>query len=143
MKLFRSIKSYCHSLGMHPPESNQFPFNWRYSLIIFNLAIATIISGGFFILDANTVREYGDSFYVTMTSFTSLSVYLIHIFNMRKVLKLMENFDGFIQGSKSKSSIVCYISRLAPLRLSSVLSDLFSTSHCMEKKILVWSRLFK
>lgn len=98
---------------MHPPESNQFPFNWRYSLIIFNLAIATIISGGFFILDANTVREYGDSFYVTMTSFTSLSMYLIHIFNMGKVLKLMENFDGFIQGSKSKSSIVCYIVILA------------------------------
>lgn len=97
---------------MYPPKSNQSPFNWKKSLIIFNLAIATIVSVGYLVLEANTVREYGDSFYITMTAFTSLSMYIVQILNMGKIWKLMENFDGFIQGSKSTFSLLYYLKML-------------------------------
>lgn len=105
MKLFRSVQLIYRRFGIYSPQPNQSPFNWKNLLVNVNISAASILSAGFFVLKANTVREYGDSFYISITSFINVLICLVQILYIGEISELIENFERFIQRSKSKNSI--------------------------------------
>lgn len=107
MKLFQSVQKYYRTLGVYAPQSNQnYAFNWRNLVVLFALTQGFIFTMAFCLLQAKTVREYGDSFYVSVTEFADAIYFLSNIWKMRKFFKLIEQFENFIEKSKSKNVIL-------------------------------------
>lgn len=100
MKLFLSVQKFLHRLGIDPHRQNHYPFTWKNLLVVFIFAQMCVGTTGFFILQAKTVREYGDSFYASLTLFANAIYCLIFIFNIKKIQKLIENLEEFIRKSK-------------------------------------------
>lgn len=99
MELYQSIRTYYLWIGMNPPPKSNRPY--LYGLIkIFvfsSLTIAFILVAGFFLFEAESIVEYGFSFYIS--SAVLLNLFLTYL-EMPNTLKLIQLCEHFVQLSK-------------------------------------------
>lgn len=111
MKLFHTLQEFYQELGLKPPHSNRNSSATFKSLLIFLVLIQGFVATiTFCVFKANTVQEYGDSFYIALTELTN-SIYCYHfILNMRKIYQLIEKLERFVEKSESSQLSVVPVS---------------------------------
>lgn len=102
LKLLRSTQKVYQHMGIYPPQSNQnqLQFNWRNILMLFSLIQIFIFSLAFLIFEAETIVDAGSSFYAVNSLLCCTIYYLMKMWKMPKIRKLIENFEKFIEESK-------------------------------------------
>lgn len=109
IKLFESVQKHNRSMGVylhHKPNSD----DPEWSLNAKNLFVPTIAiqmaicTAAYAFREAETMSEYGACFYVNATAATTLSYYLIQLWQIKNILKLIEKFEGIIEKSKRKTT---------------------------------------
>lgn len=98
MKLFVTLLHHCAALGIYPVNSvSKHSFNLKSCstlLLIMQLSIPPFI---YLIIDAKTVDEYADAFYIFATGTSNGLNVLLVIWNVANGLHLIENFEDAIQ----------------------------------------------
>lgn len=88
-------------MGIYPSEHGRnASLNWKNVLISCNLTLASILTGGFCMFQAKSVREYGDSFYAFATELATLAYYLATATKMASILSLFEKFQELVETSE-------------------------------------------
>lgn len=101
MKLFQCTQKFFRMLGLHPPQHCQnSPFNLKNTVIILLLVVGFLDAIAFLLFQAKSVKEFGDSFYVSASCCGTLVYFSIHVRKMTNVSKLIERFEGLLQKSK-------------------------------------------
>lgn len=97
MKLFRLVQIYFEMFGIHPPRCTQGHSINATILLIVVLFVSSIISTmSFCLFKSKTMREYGDSFYPSVTVLTILVSYGVIISNVSNIFKLINAFEAFV-----------------------------------------------
>lgn len=101
IRLFRTLLEYNRTMGIYSHQSNQkWPLNsmnWIFVIAFAKLFITTL---AFFLFKAKSAVEYSWSFYIFTTETTTISYYLVQIFQITNTMALIEKFEIFIQESK-------------------------------------------
>lgn len=104
VQFFKLIRDLFQKMGICPCHSNQNrTYNLRNSFILMILAQLFVASAAFLLFEANSIEEYGQSFYLTLTSLLLLFLLPSFIHNMDDLFNLMDEMDKF--GLKRKSKI--------------------------------------
>lgn len=102
MKLFESVQKYFRTLGIHPPESSEkSTYNLLNLIVLLVLVTGSIFTMAFCLFKAITVREYGDSFYASVTEMANTVYLLSNIWKMRTIFNVITRLEDFIQKRKS------------------------------------------
>lgn len=103
-KLFQCVQKSFQILGFCPSQHSRIaPFIPKNILLILLLVFCFISSTGFFLFQAKSVKEFGDSFLASITTLGALVYFSTTIWKMANLLKLIEKFEGFVQRSKPKT----------------------------------------
>lgn len=104
-QFFELIRELFQLLGIRPCQSNQkYNYNLRNSFVLIILAQLFAASTAFLLFEANSIDEYGQSFYLTVTSLLLVFLWPCFIQNMGDLFKLMEQINTFAAKRKSKKS---------------------------------------
>lgn len=101
IQLFQSIQSYFRIFGFSKSQSDTTcSLNWRTLLAFFCYIQHFIAVFAFFVFEANTVLEYGTSFYGFITMIYTIFYILILTKRTPQIFQLIENFQEFIEKRK-------------------------------------------
>lgn len=101
LQFFKLIRELYQKIGMHPCRSNESgSYNVRNSFIFIHLAQTFIESVAFLLFEANSIEEYGQSFYASVTLLLLLCLWPSFIHNMDNLFNLMDQMDEFGQKSE-------------------------------------------
>lgn len=90
MKIFQLILIHTKQLGVISS------FNLNVVVSFSFLVYYTIFTCAFFLFKAETMAEFIESFYVSVTTIAYLSYFVIVLWNKSKILKFIENFENLI-----------------------------------------------
>lgn len=100
IRLFQSAQKYQRLMGIYVTESNErAPFNYRNLFCLSCFAQFLVSSFLFFLFQADSFRDYADSFYVTMTSGSTCFYYVVQILQITNFDTLTKEFEDFIERS--------------------------------------------
>lgn len=100
IRLFQSAQKYQRLMGIYVTESNErAPFNYRNLFCLSCFAQFLVSSFLFFLFQADSFRDYADSFYVTMTSGSTCFYYVVQILQITNFDTLTKKFEDFIERS--------------------------------------------
>lgn len=115
MKLFQSIKEFHRKLGLDPPQPGEnSSINSKNLLVLLSIALGAILTAAFCVFEAETVLDYGKSYFASGTEFFNVGCFVSNIWKWQNTWKTIEKLETFIQKSRSKavylSSILKYLS---------------------------------
>lgn len=106
-ELFRSLRRMYQILGIYSPETNQTHlFSGKIIFFAASIILMFITSITFFLWEAETMDDYGTSFYGSMTQLSSAHNFVIVVWRMPLILKLLKGFEDFIETSMHKFSVI-------------------------------------
>lgn len=97
MKFFDANKKILHNLGIQDQPSQQSVFNLRNSVFLSFLAQLCIFTSVFLLSETMTMKEYANSFYVTITTLTFSFMYTLYVWNTTKMFELINGFEQFAE----------------------------------------------
>lgn len=102
IKLFSFIRKYFHLYGFYPPQLNENgpALNSRNWIFIIGDVQMCFSSAAFFIVEAESMLEYGLSFFLTNASESMGCVFIAIIWRMKNIWLFFESCERFIQRSK-------------------------------------------
>lgn len=107
VKLFQSVQGYFHQMGIYPTRPNQaYSFNWTSFWIVFSMIVSFIPSTGYFFLKAQTIDEYLKTFYASSSTLAFLVCFLVNIWKMTVLFKLIASYEKFISKSNFYNSTI-------------------------------------
>lgn len=68
--------------------------------MLFSLIQFSITAGAYFVIKANSIEEYGGTFYASFTAFTSTMLISMNIGKITEIFRLIEKFEKFIGKSE-------------------------------------------
>lgn len=100
IKLFQSVHQFYHDMGIYPsqPNQNRKP-NAKNVFVLLSAIQLCITSLAFFLFEANSITEYGISFYMSLSELTITVYFLIVAWKIPKNLKLIDEMEQFITKS--------------------------------------------
>lgn len=100
-QLFHSLWHSYRILGLYSPKTNQSHlFNWK---VIFSLSFMVLMfmtSFAFFLWEAETLDDYGTSFYESLAEVSSVHNFMMNVWRTPLIIELVKNFEDFIESSK-------------------------------------------
>lgn len=101
MKLFQLCQKYMAIIGVRPllPDEKR-AFNLRNVLILLILCICFTAAIAFFFLDAQTLKEYSDCFFVLFSTIANFVALLFVIIKTKEHFQIIENLENMVQSSK-------------------------------------------
>lgn len=100
-KLFQFVQKLFKILGIRPPQKNEtLSFNSRNLFFLFCYAQLFLSMIAFFLFKAKTMLEYGSSFFMFITQFIIALFFLILMWRITNILKLIAEFEQFIEKSE-------------------------------------------
>lgn len=102
MKLFRRVQMYFRVFGFHAPSSaNQNCKLSRKNWCVLFVYVGMFVSvSGYLIFKASTVYEYGISFLTSITLIHILADFVIIIWEIANISKIIEKYEDFITKRK-------------------------------------------
>lgn len=101
MKLFHLVQNCYQTMGIYePPQSNHLTIILRKLFFILSMMLMLFSNIGYFFYDANSISEYGNSFFTSNAQINTLIAYLISAWQMPNITKLIESYEKFIERSK-------------------------------------------
>lgn len=105
-KLFHSLRQLYQTLGIYPSEASQtYRFEWKTIFFVASTGLLFITSFAFFLFEAETVDDYGTSFYTSVSQCTQTSNIFIMIWRMPIIVELLKKFERLTELSKLKISL--------------------------------------
>lgn len=108
IKLFQSVEKYNRSMGVRPRQPNQ---KWTPNTInlIFLISFAQLAIGStaFLIYREKSTFEFGACFYDCATQTSIFTLYLIQMWQITNILRLINHFEEFIEKSKLTRQPTC------------------------------------
>lgn len=102
MKFFQAIRNPLNILGLNQPVASQTKFlNWRNVLVLVGLGQLSTICGLFIMLEATTLKEYADCFYISVTAFLNFFIIVIFVQNTANLFELINGFESVTKKRKS------------------------------------------
>lgn len=95
MKLFQSIRQVFKTVGMCPSGIKHYQ-NWKIVSTFLFLTHTFITSMAYFLYDAKSIPELAEALFPSTTELVAGVSVGICIWKMTSILKLMKNFDDFI-----------------------------------------------
>lgn len=106
MKLFQSLRDFFRAMFLNPHQpNNNNSFQLENGLIFFNFLLSFIFSVGHFFFKANTITERGESYFSTVSQFTSFVYFASYISNIDAILKLIGKYESFVEKRKFKRKL--------------------------------------
>lgn len=103
IKLFQNVQNFYHTMGI---KSNQyFSLNAKKLFFLLFITLGGISVTAYFIFEAKTIEEYGNSFYSAISNLYTLVDFIVTVWRMPDILKLIEKCEKFIENSKCTRSI--------------------------------------
>lgn len=97
IKLFQFVQNGYQIMGIYPSQSNRNVLlnakNVYFSLTMIEMIISSM---AFFVFQAESIEEFGQSFFVSITILYALVGLLITIWKIPNILMLIEHFDEFV-----------------------------------------------
>lgn len=101
IKLFQSFQKFNQILGIHPSQPDQsYSFKPRSAAVLLFLISPFISCTTHFVFKAETLAEYAQSFIMSTTGLCISIDFVSMCLEMRNILQLIENYEGFIEKSK-------------------------------------------
>lgn len=101
IKLFRSVQEYNRAMGIYPRHSNQkWSFNAINLFFLIGFAQMGIGAAAYSFFQAKSTIEYGGCFYSYTTESAIASYYLIQMWQINNISRLIEDYQAFIEKSK-------------------------------------------
>lgn len=101
MKLFQSFIQYLEFVGVYSLKTHQpQTFNAKILFFLSIIALMCISMSAFCLLEATTITEYGTNFFGIISDFSNSLDYVIIIWRLPVILKLIRNCEKFIEMSK-------------------------------------------
>lgn len=120
--LFQSIQKYYQLLGIYPTLlNNKCSPNARNLMVLFCYVQYGISALAFFVMEAESVLEYGISFYTYISMLYCVYYFLILYKQMPKILQLIEQFEQFMD----KSTLIVSHHKRIILNIDEYFSKLF------------------
>lgn len=98
LNLFESVQSFYRVMGIYPTEtSKKIPLLLKR--LFFGVSTVFTFSAlvAFLLLEAQTVDQYASAFHGAVTELDQIIHFHISAWQMSNVLKLIANFEGFIE----------------------------------------------
>lgn len=103
MNFLQSIRKFYQALGVCSHCSDQtYSFNLRICLMYFVIAFVFICEIAFCRFEAESVADYGKSFYAFVTQLTCFWDFTTTIWQIERILKLIGKYEIFIAKSKCR-----------------------------------------
>lgn len=91
-------------MGVYPSQTQQkFPFNWQQIVILLSVIVFFAIMACSFLFKANTITEYAESFYVSITAFACLVNFFTSFWKTKNIYMFIENLEKFYDNRKQNS----------------------------------------
>lgn len=101
MESFQTVKKLLNMMGIYSPQQNpNSRFHIKMFIFSFLIPSAFIQSFGFFLYGAESLFDYGISFYGAVTSLAVFITYALLIWKRANIYTEIERFDVFIGKSK-------------------------------------------
>lgn len=112
-KLLQFTQKVYQDMGTRTTQSNSNhrSINWRNIFMLTSFIQLFISSFAFLIFEADSIVDAGTSFYVASTEICCIIYYLINMQKMPKILKLIENFEKFVEKSEFDFDVkrLCFV----------------------------------
>lgn len=106
MKLFESVLKLYQMLGINPSKSKRMNlFNWKNVLVIAVFIQGFIFTALYWIFEAESLPEGGESFYASVIEFANTTYMFVIALKMNNLVQLIENLEHFFEKSKFKQLI--------------------------------------
>lgn len=101
MELFQSLFQYLEFMGIYSLKTHQpQTFNMKILFVLSSIALLGISVIAFVLIEAETVVDFGICFYGIVSDLSNSLDYMIIIWRMPIILKLIGNCEKFIEMSK-------------------------------------------
>lgn len=102
LKLFQSVRSLFEMMGIYSDQESpqRVSLNWRNSVFFSVMTMVFLLSTAFFLFDAQTIPEYGFSFYIIVSGFCVTIAFAITIWKQANIFDTMEKLENFMAKSK-------------------------------------------
>ena len=101
IKLFRNVRKFHRMVGIYPPaKHHQQPFNAKNIFVLLSMALFLISEFWYFLFNASSIEEYGQCFYGSISMLEISLYFIVNFSKMKSILKLIRNFENFIEMSK-------------------------------------------
>lgn len=111
VKLFRSLQRFCRTmgLGIHSFDTNESKISISLKRLFFGYTtIFTLFAFVAFIrLEAQTIDQYANAIHGSMTELNQITNFHITAWQMQNILKLIGNFERFIE-KRERINIILY-----------------------------------
>lgn len=106
IKLFQILQKPFAILGISDPQKSQrHQFNARNFVCLLFLGLYTILTGLFFLVEAETFEEYADSFYASFSMATIFFTCSSTMSDVVEIYELTSGFEALIQKREPNSSV--------------------------------------
>lgn len=101
VKLFQSVQEYFKTMGIFPTQPNQkYSFNLMSFFILLSMFMLLIPSMAFFLLKAETIEEYFDTFYASSSVLAYIVCFIVNIWKMTNLIELIKRYENSISKRK-------------------------------------------
>lgn len=101
IKLFESLEKVYASMGIRTSQAKlKHRVSLNYYICLLSMATYLISSMAFFIFEAKSVAEYGDSFYIVSTEAALIFHLITYIRELPRYHQLIAKFQDFFQESE-------------------------------------------
>lgn len=108
VKLFQSVQEYFQTMGIYPTQPNQkYSFNLMSFLILVSMLVFLVPSMAFFLLKAETIEEYYNTFYASSSVLAYIACFMVNVWKMTNLLDLIARYERNILRSK-----LCFLVRI-------------------------------
>lgn len=114
LKLLRFVQKMLQDMGIYPSQSNLNwqSINWRNSSVLIALIQMLSFSLAFLIFKADNIVDAGTCFYAVSTELFCSTVLLTDLYNISKILQLIEEFEDFVEESESPKRILSLLQKI-------------------------------
>lgn len=129
MKLFQQTLKFHQMMGISMPKANQnYKQKFKTIIFVFSFIQIFISSSAFFLLQAKSLREHIETLTLPITEIVCVIYILVFKWKMTEILKLIENFVGFIEKSKLTEMHLMQCALIKQFYLINVIVKLGSTT---------------
>lgn len=94
MKFLQATEKLMSNLGLNQPDiSQKYLLNWRNMLVLFPVGQFSIFAAVYFLIDARSLIEYSESFYISITALLFSTMFSVFIWNTTKLFDLICGFE--------------------------------------------------
>lgn len=102
IQLFQPVQKYYQTLGIESHQNSLFNFRNLFAIFCFLMCFTSTLA--FFLFKANTILEYGATFYAFISETYILYFLFVQMWQMANISKLIASFENLIKESKHNTT---------------------------------------